>query len=327
MTTAPQDAGKPGESEESVARAREAFRRGTALGKTGHWSDALVAFEHSALLRPHAVTTYNVAYCERALGRYTRARKSFAEALNEDRTRGGTELSEELFAAANGFVSELDGKIARFTVSLSNARALVSIDGAPLEFVAVERGQPLFLAGTRKPGPPDAIDGGVFDVLLDPGPHKFVAARAGFREGLVERMVEPGERGAVYLDINETAPPPKAVAPTPPPNRVAAVTALGIGGAGLAVGIVAGVIAANARSQLDDVCPDRQCGPEDSATLERANTAASISTAGFLVGGTAIATGIALWFLASKSAAAPTPPSSSVSVSFGMTSVVVAKHF
>src|SRR6187402_143183 len=58
-----------------VVKARELFVRGTTLVQSAQWAEALDAFEQSAALRPHPITTYNIGACERALGRYTVARE------------------------------------------------------------------------------------------------------------------------------------------------------------------------------------------------------------------------------------------------------------
>ena len=68
----------PFDGERQIATARQAFRRGAALAAEGRWRDALAAFEESASLRSHAKTTYNLGYCERAIGRPTRALRFFA---------------------------------------------------------------------------------------------------------------------------------------------------------------------------------------------------------------------------------------------------------
>ena len=46
----------------------------------------IIITEHSSKLKPHAVTSYNEAACHRAMGRYTRARGKFREALARNRT-------------------------------------------------------------------------------------------------------------------------------------------------------------------------------------------------------------------------------------------------
>src|SRR5688572_29232364 len=80
----------------TLVRAREGFLLGTALAREGQWLDALAAFERSARLRAHPVTTYNLAYCERALGRYTRAQQLFNLALSEHAEKKGGVLTEDL---------------------------------------------------------------------------------------------------------------------------------------------------------------------------------------------------------------------------------------
>ena len=58
------------EESPQILQARDAFRLGSTLAKQGRWSDALAAFERSARLKEHPVTTYNLAYCARALGQF-----------------------------------------------------------------------------------------------------------------------------------------------------------------------------------------------------------------------------------------------------------------
>src|SRR5260221_14259973 len=64
-----------------VAEARRLFAEGASLADLGRWSEALEKFEASAALRPHATTTYDIGYCERALGHPTRAKRFFERAL------------------------------------------------------------------------------------------------------------------------------------------------------------------------------------------------------------------------------------------------------
>src|SRR5579859_6898324 len=60
-----------------IVEARQKFVEGAALVKNAQWADAETAFEESARLHPHAVTTFNIGACERAMGRYTKARALF----------------------------------------------------------------------------------------------------------------------------------------------------------------------------------------------------------------------------------------------------------
>src|SRR5688572_3731947 len=91
---------EPTESEASddpnLQRAREAFRLGSTLARQGQWQDALAAYERSAELRPHPVTTYNLGYVERALGHLTRSRKFLELALEQGPSAGSEPLPEDL---------------------------------------------------------------------------------------------------------------------------------------------------------------------------------------------------------------------------------------
>ena len=74
--------------------ARAAFVDGMALVDKAQWAEALTAFERAAKLRAHPVTTFNMAACERAMGRYIRARVLYMEALAG--SADGAKLPESL---------------------------------------------------------------------------------------------------------------------------------------------------------------------------------------------------------------------------------------
>ena len=61
----------PAQSEaddEPTVLARKEFLEGAALVRAERWGEALAAFERATKLKPHAVTTFNIAQCERAMG-------------------------------------------------------------------------------------------------------------------------------------------------------------------------------------------------------------------------------------------------------------------
>src|SRR5262245_10995171 len=126
-----------------VEQAREAFTLGTALAAQGQWVDALAAFERSSRLRPHPVTTYNLGYCERGLGHFTRARKFFDQALADHAAGRGGKLTEDLLREAQSYLAETDRRLVRAAVTLTPADATVSVDGRPLEVVERAKGRPL----------------------------------------------------------------------------------------------------------------------------------------------------------------------------------------
>src|SRR3954468_23966675 len=114
-----------------IADARQKFMEGAALVKSAQWADAETAFEQSARLHPHAVTTFNLGACERAMGRYTRARALFRHALDEH-DKGTGKLPESLLEDARALVNEIDGLLARITVTVEPPDAALAVDGRPL---------------------------------------------------------------------------------------------------------------------------------------------------------------------------------------------------
>lgn len=95
MGSAPTEEPQPEDSR--TLRAREEFLRGTELVQKAQWAEALGAFERSAKLRPHAITRFNIGACQRALRRYTRARASLLQALEQNK-EGGAQLSDTLIS-------------------------------------------------------------------------------------------------------------------------------------------------------------------------------------------------------------------------------------
>ncbi len=188
---------------------------------------------------------------------------------------------------------------------------------------------------------------------IDPGKHNIRATAAGYRT--FSQDIEISEGGSRSVDINlekdtgpvaavtppvtktttqttttTTAPPKDNGLTTPPPpetkssgglsgQKLGAIAAWGVGGAGLVVGIVGGIIASGKHSDLKDVCaagvdncpatippgqPD--AGTKTQDKIDSMHSAATLSTIGFIVAGVGAAGGAVLWFTAPKESKAPT---------------------
>lgn len=277
-----------------TAKARELFVRGTRLAKQGQWHEALDAFEQSAELRSHAVSTYNIAYCERALGRYTRSWISFTRALEEHASPDGGELPPDLLRSARVYRPEVEQKLARATVRVP-PDARLAVDERPLE--PLEEG--LLAAGTRERGAPEGVSVETFELVADAGEHTFLLTKAGSPETVVRRALSVGDNGTIVLELGEARPaeaepvtarpPARSSSPVtePPPDGSGRgfawpMTAYGVGAAGLTVGTVFGIRTLQTKSDLD--CSERQCSRDQSAELHGAKRDARISTVGFVVG-------------------------------------------
>ncbi len=189
------------EVDAEVEEARRLFRDGVVAVKDASWSNALVAFENSARLRPHATTTFNIGAVERALGRYTRARETFATALAQNQERPG-ELAPSLEGEARGFIAEIDRLVARVTVTLDPPSAAIAVDGRPLTKARRDAGDAAaLLAGVAEPGPGTSLQARSFDVLLNPGAHVFTLSRRGYTDAVVNRTFSPGSSTTLKLEL------------------------------------------------------------------------------------------------------------------------------
>lgn len=189
----------------SLDQARALFIEGVELGRQARWDDALEHFQRAQALVSNAGTTYNIAQCERALGRYTRAHRAFRQALADNAARGGAEISPEQVAEAQRSLVEIEARLARITVEVSPPGTTVAVDGRPLE-PAPPGGSGAF-AGTRAAGPGEASPAPRFDLFVDPGPHVFVLGAPTSRETVVSATFAPGARQALRLERPSAEPP------------------------------------------------------------------------------------------------------------------------
>jgi hypothetical protein len=290
----------------ALAMARAAFQEGTLLAKQARWVDALEAFERADALHPHAITTYNIGYCERLLGHWTRARKMLQKALADHKARGEVELPPDLVSATQTYLTEAEHQIARVLVTVVGQGGAVAVDGRPLELAPAGGPSPALLAGTRGIGPAEATPASTFEVQVDPGEHVFVLSTKGRADVATTETLAPGAQVALEL----RAPVPEAPrvsgeatsgsegASAGPPNHVPAFVAFGIGAVGLVTGSVSGLIAFGKKSAVSNAC-----GPSGSATDctsegDAGNRAADIATTGFIVGGVGVAVGAVLFLTA-----------------------------
>ncbi len=186
-----------------VVEARQRFSEGAELVRRAQWAEALVAFEASAKLRPHLVTTYNIAACQRALGRYTMARKALRGALQPQSAEGGR-LPDALREEASALLAETDCLLVRLRVTMRPEDAAVSVDGRPLEASADEPadGIPALVAGVAAPGPGATPSAARFLLVIDPGAHVLTLSRKGYMDIVVNRSFAPSTRSELVLELD-----------------------------------------------------------------------------------------------------------------------------
>ena len=185
--------------DDPVSVARRRFIEGTDLVAKAQWADALAAFSDSAALHPHPTTTYNIGACERALGRYTRARRSLERALSE-RGVGEMTLPPLIAEEARAFIAEIDHLLVRASVTITPAGGALAVDGRPLETLGAD---PLLLvAGTAPPGRGAPTPIPTFTVLLDPGNHLFTLSRKGYSDIVLNRTLTAGSTPPLHFELS-----------------------------------------------------------------------------------------------------------------------------
>ena len=187
-------------AEDDKAAARTRYLEGVAFVQKAQWSDALAAFEASAKLYPNPSTTLNMGACERALGRYVRARATLSRALTESASAGNS-LPESSVTEAKGFIAEIDRLLARVSVTVDPPEAAIAVDGRPLA-PHEAKGKPVLAAGVLPPGPGTPPPAKSFDLILDPGAHVITLSRKGFTFAVVNRTFAPGSTSALDLKLD-----------------------------------------------------------------------------------------------------------------------------
>ena len=283
-------AGDPAGDGDRVSAARQAFLDGAALAREARWAEALQAFERSASLRPGAGTTYDIAYCERALGHWTRAYSAFQRALveNENEAEGKRELSDSLVQETKEYLHDVE------------TRTAISIDGRPLEAMDATNATSPMIAGTSAPSAGRPAPAGPFHLWIDPGIHNFILVSEQGSETVLTISVREGDTANLQLEAKPPASNPVvAVASSrplmPKGRKRAAYVSLGIAGLGVAVGSFAGVTALIKRSDLGTLCLNGHCPPEQRANYNTMLHWADASTVAFSIGLAAAVTGAVLF--------------------------------
>lgn len=225
-------AAEPANVDPELVRAREYFKRGAEAVANADWAEALAAFQRSAAIRSHPVTTFNIAVCQRALGQYARARLAFQGALDAHRKPGEGKLSDALLSQAEHFVSEIDGLLVTVHANITPPGARITVDGRPLRELRTN-GRAVYFAGVRPPGPGAQAPSGRFDIVVDPGARVFTVSHAGFDEVVVTRTLPPGSTDNLTLELARL--PAQLLIESNRPGAVVALDTLDVGVAPVAV--------------------------------------------------------------------------------------------
>lgn len=290
--------------EATRASVRDVGYQGLRAYKAGRYAEALEKLDRAySVLKLPTLGLWS-ARAMAKVGKWVEAAERYLAATRLEPGSGEKEVQKEARKAAKVERSELLPKIPKLTVSVEpkpSEEASVTIDGAEI---------PLALLGEPR--------------YVNPGKHQVVATDQGERAEQ-EVTLEPGGSDSVVLHLNipeaaGTASPgarkgskssgagPKDTGVSSDQGlggyqRTAAWGVLGLGAAGLAVGVTTGLMASSKKSSLEssDQCVDRVCGPDQYDSVDSYNSLRTMSTVGFIVGGVAAAGGMVLLLTAPES--------------------------
>jgi hypothetical protein len=173
-------------------------------------------------------------------------------------------------------------------------------------------------------GQPVAV-GAAAAIEVDPGEHTFafeqgdrfateerrlvlVESVKGRRETVVLRETAAGLPRSETAQPASAAPTPRSGEPPRPGPPALAWVAFGVGGAGLAVGVIAGLVAGEKHSTLSSECNDGAgtCAQQYAGDLDGFHSARTWSTVGYVVGALGVAGGVTLWLTAPRARSATT---------------------
>jgi hypothetical protein len=275
-------------TEADKAAAQALFDVARQLTGAKRWTEACPKLEESQRLDPSLGTEYYLADCFEQIGRLAAAQVHFYEVAAKARAAGQPDRAD--FAKKRG--DALGPRIPKLIVTVSDAA----------------KGTP-GLAITRDGAVVSEVQLGV-PILVELGKHTVVATgEGGKRWDTTVNITKEGETVTVTVQglmaTVGAAPPPAArvvpVAPEPPrgpsPVRVAGFVVGGAGLVGLGVGAAFGAIAMskNSASKADGHCDAQNlCDATGKAARLDAIHAATVSTAGFIAGGVALAGGVVM---------------------------------
>jgi hypothetical protein len=228
------------------------------------------------------------------LGKLLEAAERYQEVVRLEITGGDRAVQLQAQADAATELDRLSARVPNLVVKLTGATAAntsVTIDDAPLATA---------LIGERRP--------------VNPGKHHIKGVSAG---KTVEQdvSVAEGETKPVELGFTGPAnvtPPPEVAAASGQsdspvaapgfPRRTVAFVVLGVGGAGLVLGGVAGVLAVGKKSDIDenDNCLNNQCLQSEKDVVGSYRTWRTVSSVGLIGGAVLASVGVGLLLTSPK---------------------------
>lgn len=296
-----------GQSAADKAAARALADEADAALLSKNFGTAGEKFQKALGLVPDALTLrLGLARAQAGVGKYLEATESYNLIIRTPLTAASPAPFRAAQKDAEREIADTAPRIGAVIVTVTTPSGKPLAAG--LSVLLDDEPVPLALLGERRPA--------------NPGRHTVRVRADGFEPAEARVDVKIGAATPVTFALV----PQKAAAPAPPQtsadqdvgplpeqppptlirSRTPAYVALGLGGVGVTVGVVAGIVALGKHGSLKDSCRDG-CPPGSQSSIDSYRTAGAVSTVGFVVGGVGLASGAALFLLGpSAGAKAPT---------------------
>ena len=266
-------------------QARALGERGVGLLNEGKYAAALEALEKADALYHATTITFYMGECNKYLGHLLEARAAYEKVVKDPLP---ADASAPIRASHEKAKAELAGIAKR-------------IPWISIELVPDER-QSANITVDGKTISADKIG----HVDLDPGAHHVEAARVTGGSARADVTLKEGENKPVRLEFatgpaGPLVPPPSETEVEPAsssahPLRTPGFVALGVGGVGLLIGAITGAVSISKVNAFKKDCNPMtgSCPPGDASKGATANTFATVSDIGFILGGVGAAAGVTL---------------------------------
>ncbi len=271
------------EDKEAVKRAREQFTQALSLQTAGDFAGALTLLKEVAAVKPTPQVRFNIALCEEKLGRLVAALGDY-ELAAADARENDADVAKEVDAR----LEALQQRIPKIVVQRGQGAETASImlDGVALGDSVVGSSMP-----------------------ADPGPHVIEAKATGYEPFRRNLRLQEQQTETVVVDLTplpaESQAPPTTktvvVDNTSPLRTIGFVTA-GVGAASLIASGVFFYLRGQTIDELDGECPTMKTCPESERdTFDKGKTYNTVGNVTLAVGAVALAAGIPMIVLGSKS--------------------------
>jgi hypothetical protein len=265
-----------------------------------------------------------------ANGKYVAAQETYNRIIREGTPPGAPAAFVKAVEDAKSEVASVSPKIGGVTITVAGPESpKVMLDDTQVPSAAL---------GVKRP--------------VDPGAHVVKATAEGYEPAEMRFSVAEGGSANAALTMKKASsvavapvpgPAPAGPSTTPAPATSSSMApenadtgvstkssqktfgwvALGVGGAGLAVGAITGLLAIGKHSDLKDACGDNPCPADKQSDVDSFHTMGTISTIGFIVGGVGVAAGTVLLLTAPKAqTASATKPSVTPFIGLGTVGAV-----